>query len=53
MPYQVQSGDELIITQGCAKNPESCKAYSNFTNFGGFPSTGNFMPGNDFIYNAS
>lgn len=52
MPYQVQSGDELVITQGCAKNPEACKAYSNFNNFGGFPTDGNFMPGNDFIYNA-
>jgi uncharacterized phage protein (TIGR02218 family) len=53
MPYLVQSGDTLDITQGCPKSAQGCKAYNNFNNFGGFPTDGNFMPGNNFLLNAT
>ena len=52
LPYIIEIGDTLEIVQGCAKTATACKAYNNFNNFGGFPTDGNFMPGNDFIFNA-
>jgi uncharacterized phage protein (TIGR02218 family) len=39
-------GDEFIVTAGCDKRIETCKArFSNVINFRGFPS----MPGNKFL----
>jgi uncharacterized phage protein (TIGR02218 family) len=39
-------GDEFVITAGCDKRVETCKArFSNVVNFRGFPS----MPGNQFL----
>jgi uncharacterized phage protein (TIGR02218 family)/uncharacterized protein (TIGR02217 family) len=51
MPYIIQVGDTLIVVQGCAKTPTDCKGYNNYLRFGGFPTGGNFMPGNDFLLN--
>jgi len=49
MPYIIQVGDTLTVVQGCAKTPTACKSYNNYLRFGGFPTGGNFMPGNDFL----
>ena len=52
-PYPVTGGESVTLVQGCAKTPNACKGYNNFINFGGFPTEGNFMPGNDFLLNSS
>jgi uncharacterized phage protein (TIGR02218 family) len=52
-PYPVTGGENVTLVQGCAKTPNACKGYNNFINFGGFPTEGNFMPGNDFLLNSS
>ncbi|HFC05523.1 MAG TPA: hypothetical protein ENJ55_07435 [Rhizobiales bacterium] len=46
MPEPIIAGDTFIITAGCNKSFETCKAkFSNPENFQGFP----HMPGNDFV----
>lgn len=49
-PYIFNGGESANIVAGCEKTPTACKNYNNFSRFGGFPATGNFMPGNDKIY---
>jgi len=49
-PYVFNGGETLEITAGCQKTPAACKNYNNFSRFGGFPTEGDFMPGNDRIY---
>ncbi len=49
-PKPAQVGDTLIAIAGCNKTWTVCNStYSNGINFGGEPSFGNFMPGNDFL----
>ena len=41
--------DEVILTAGCERTYNACKNdWNNVQNFGGIPSFGNFMTGNDF-----
>lgn len=52
-PANIQIGDTVTITAGCDKTESAttgCKLYNNFVNFGGYPSTGNWMVGKDFLY---
>lgn len=51
IPYPINVGDIVELTPGCDKSESACKSYNNFVNFGGFPTSGNFMPGNDKVYN--
>lgn len=37
LPVPFKSGDTVTLTNGCAKNPTSCKLYSNFVRYGGEP----------------
>ena len=50
-PYIFNGGESVNIVAGCQKTPTACKNYNNYSRFGGFPADGNFMPGNDKIYN--
>lgn len=41
--------DKVILTAGCERTYDACKDdWDNVQNFGGIPSFGNFMKGNDF-----
>lgn len=45
MPFDIGIGDEVMITAGCDKRPDTCKLkFLNFENFRGFP----HMPGEDW-----
>lgn len=44
-PYLPDAGDAFTLRPGCDKTPETCKAYANYLNFGGFPD----LPGTDAI----
>jgi uncharacterized phage protein (TIGR02218 family) len=44
-PFLPNPGDDFDLLPGCDKLPETCKLYSNFINFGGFPD----VPGTDAI----
>lgn len=44
-PYLPEAGDSFTLRPGCDKTPETCKAYANYLNFGGFPD----LPGTDAI----
>lgn len=46
MPEPLAEGDTFVVTAGCDKRAETCKAkFSNMLNFRGFP----HLPGNDFV----
>lgn len=40
-----QASDAFEILPGCSKDPDACKGYDNYINFGGFPD----VPGEDSI----
>ena len=45
----IASHDKVILTAGCERTYDACKnTWDNVQNFGGIPSFGNFMKGNDF-----
>lgn len=45
-PQAMQMGDSFVVTAGCDKRFETCRAkFANALNFRGFP----HMPGNDFV----
>jgi uncharacterized phage protein (TIGR02218 family) len=45
MHFAIEAGDMFVVTAGCDKRFETCKAkFANAVNFRGFP----HMPGNDF-----
>jgi hypothetical protein len=46
-PYEVSSGDQLELTQGCDKMFATCKLYANQVNFRGEP----HVPGQDELLN--
>jgi uncharacterized phage protein (TIGR02218 family)/uncharacterized protein (TIGR02217 family) len=48
----VAIGDAATVVAGCDRSKNACTGYSNYVNFGGFPTGGNFMPGNDFYLNS-
>lgn len=50
-PYKFNGGENVELISGCNKTPSDCRFYNNYSRFGGFPTEGNFMPGNDHIYN--
>ncbi|MDJ0579103.1 DUF2460 domain-containing protein [Crocosphaera sp.] len=45
-------GDTVKIEPGCLKTVQACKAYNNFINFGGIPTDGGWMPGDNVLINA-
>jgi len=46
MPEQIEAGDTFVVTAGCDKRFDTCRArFNNAVNFRGFP----HIPGNDFI----
>lgn len=46
---EIAVGDQAILTAGCERTYNACKNdWNNVQNFGGIPSFGNFMKGNDF-----
>jgi len=46
MPEPITAGDTFIVTAGCDKRFETCRArFNNTVNFRGFP----HIPGNDFV----
>ena len=46
MPEPIAAGDTFIVTAGCDKRFETCRArFNNTVNFRGFP----HIPGNDFV----
>jgi len=46
MPEPIEAGDTFVVTAGCDKRFETCRArFNNAVNFRGFP----HIPGNDFI----
>jgi uncharacterized phage protein (TIGR02218 family) len=45
----IAAHDKVILTAGCERTYNACKNdWNNVQNFGGIPSFGNFMKGNDF-----
>ena len=45
----IAAHDKIILTAGCERTYNACKNdWDNVQNFGGIPSFGNFMKGNDF-----
>lgn len=45
----IAAHDKVILTAGCERTYNACKDdWDNVQNFGGIPSFGNFMKGNDF-----
>lgn len=46
MPQPLAPGDAFVVTAGCDKRAETCRAkFANMLNFRGFP----HLPGNDFV----
>lgn len=46
MPFNIEAGDTFIVTAGCDKSLETCRArFNNVVNFRGFP----YIPGNDVL----
>lgn len=50
MPEPIASGDTFIVTAGCDKRFDTCRArFANAVNFRGFP----HIPGNDFVVSSA
>lgn len=45
-PYNIQAGDQLVLTQGCDRTTDAChNRFNNILNFGGFP----YIPNRDSV----
>lgn len=42
-PFKAEAGDTFDLLPGCSRNPDACKGYGNYINYGGYPD----VPGQD------